>query len=402
MLAISIPYTGALAKVFGELLENEIENQRASLRVFGASSFQCLIYDYLPSIAQDLFSYTLYRLECAVRSSAALSFVGLGGIGFLIQLSLQDLNFNSMWTYLYFLIALVALVDYGSGIILKRLSVNDGRGVYAIFAAWIFAWGYILRTQLGDMTQIFSARNMQYLRNFVGNIFNWKAIGTLLSTPEFVQTLWTLCKETFLMSVYAITLTVLLLIPFVLFGSKIFVRLASSEAEKIVARTLRAITNIFFVITRSVPEVLWGMIFVFIFKPGWFPGVIALALHNFGVLGRLCNDVMDAIDKRKLLALRNNGASKTQLVIYGILPMIKNNVIIYTFYRWEIIIRTTIVVGFIGAGGLGQALRLAISFFRFEEIGIYIFAYTVMVIMTELLSMMVKRAYAERRLLYVD
>ncbi len=402
ILAISIPYTGALSKVFSELLENQIKNQKASLKIFGASNFQCLIYDYLPRVTQEIFAYTLYRLECAIRSSAALSFVGLGGIGFLIQLSLQDLNFNTMWTYIFFLILLVVIIDYISKNILNRISKNDKRGIYFVVSAWILSWIYILSTQMKDISSLFNPNNHKYVSKFLNSVFDKTAISTLMGSAEFTTGLMSLVKETFLMSLYAIAFTVLLLLPFLIFGSNIFIEIAGSKAEKTVARILKFIANIFFVISRSIPEVLWAMIFVFIFKPGWFPGVIALAIHNFGVLGRLCNDIMDTIDKRSIKALKSNGANNVQTTMYAIFPMIKNYVIIYIFYRWEIIIRTTIVIGFIGAGGLGQALRLAISFFKYEEIGIYILVYMAMVILTEFLSSRVKNKYSKNINLYVD
>lgn len=391
ILAICIPYTGALAKVFSELLENRVTEQRTSLRVFGASSIQCLLYDYLPRIFKDMMSYAFYRLECAVRSTASLSFVGLGGIGFLIQLSLQDLNFNEMWTYLYFLVFLVIMVDYISIQLLSERVKFRIVPYFILLGLIIGTW--IVLFEKESVLSIFNERNYRYATGFIVNIFNFKGWVPLLQDSDFIKSLFTLTKETFLMSLYSIALATLLLIPFVLFGSRIFSELGTSKIQKTIAKSLRVFSNFCFVVSRSVPEVLWGMIFVFIFKPGWFPGVLALAIHNFGILGRLSNDAMNSMDRRPIQAMKNNGASKVQLIMYGVVPMIKNHLILYIFYRWEVIIRTTIVVGFIGAGGLGQALRLAISFFRFEEIGIYIMVYMLMVILTELISSKMKSVY---------
>lgn len=400
ILAISIPYTGALAKVFTELLENRIATQRASLRVFGASSVQCLAYDYLPSVFRDMMSYALYRLECAVRSTASLSFVGLGGIGFLIQLSLQDLNFKSMWTYLYCLVLLVIFVDLLSTRLLSASGKKRRIGLLALAIATVSTWVFLFEKE--SLLTIFNERNYRYIRDFSANIFDVKGWLALLSDPAFFDALLKLCKETLMMSLYAIALASLLLIPFVLFGSGFFSELAVSRPQRAIARLLRGFANLCFVVSRSVPELLWGMIFVFLFKPGWFPGVLALAIHNFGILGRLSNDAMNSMDKRPIRALQSSGASKVQLILYGVLPMIRNHLILYIFYRWEVIIRTTIVVGFIGAGGLGQALRLAISFFRYQEIGLYIMAYMLMVVLTEWISSKIKRSYAIRSSLQVD
>ena len=67
----------------------------------------------------DMISYTMYRFECAIRSSAIMSFIGLGGLGYQIQLSLADLNYDQVWTYVFFLIALVLLVDIWSNYVRK-------------------------------------------------------------------------------------------------------------------------------------------------------------------------------------------------------------------------------------------------------------------------------------------
>ena len=69
----------------------------------------------------NMLSYTMYRFECAIRSSAIMSFVGLGGLGYQIQLSLADLQYNEVWTFMFFLVALVLLVDRWSNSLRKRL-----------------------------------------------------------------------------------------------------------------------------------------------------------------------------------------------------------------------------------------------------------------------------------------
>ena len=70
-----------------------------------------MIYGYLPATFPNMFSYIMYRLECAIRSSSVLSFIGLGGIGFQIQISLQDLKYNQVWTFMFFLIGMIIVID---------------------------------------------------------------------------------------------------------------------------------------------------------------------------------------------------------------------------------------------------------------------------------------------------
>ncbi|MFG6116053.1 PhnE/PtxC family ABC transporter permease [Halobacillus sp. MO56] len=121
IFAIAIPYSGILGRVFSDIFTNVPEKPLHALRAIGATRLQQLLYGYLPFAAPDLVSYAFYRFECAIRSSAIMSFIGLGGLGFQIQLSMQDLNYDEVWTFLYFLIGMVMIVDLWSQMLRKRL-----------------------------------------------------------------------------------------------------------------------------------------------------------------------------------------------------------------------------------------------------------------------------------------
>ena len=122
VLAIGIPYAGILGRVYADLLQDVPEAPLESLRSSGASEWRVFLYGRLPMATPDILSYTYYRLECGIRAAAVMSFVGLGGLGTEIQLSLRDLDFSRAWTFLYFLIALVALIDIWSSMVRKRVA----------------------------------------------------------------------------------------------------------------------------------------------------------------------------------------------------------------------------------------------------------------------------------------
>jgi phosphonate transport system permease protein len=122
VLAIGIPYAGILGRVFAELLKDVPDEPLDSLRSAGASEWNVFLYGRLPIAMPDILSYTFYRLECGIRAAAVMSFVGLGGLGQQVQLSLQDLDYSRAWTFLFFLIALVALIDLWSSIVRKRVA----------------------------------------------------------------------------------------------------------------------------------------------------------------------------------------------------------------------------------------------------------------------------------------
>lgn len=122
IFALAIPYGGILGRIFADMINDVPEVPIMALRAAGASKLQCLIYGYLPSIRNSMISYAMYRYECAVRSSAIMSFVGLGGLGYQIQLSLDDLNYGEVWTFMYFLTILVVLIDGWSNMLRKRMA----------------------------------------------------------------------------------------------------------------------------------------------------------------------------------------------------------------------------------------------------------------------------------------
>ncbi|MFQ5521042.1 MAG: phosphonate ABC transporter, permease protein PhnE, partial [Candidatus Methylomirabilia bacterium] len=111
---------------------------------------------------------------------------------------------------------------------------------------------------------------------------------------------------------------------------------------------------------RTIPEIVWALLFVFLVGLGPFPGVLALGVHTGGVLGKLFGEVLEDVDPRPVEALQATGASRLRIVLYGILPQALPQFLAYALYRWEVNIRAAAILGFVGAGGLGQRIHIAI------------------------------------------
>lgn len=145
---------------------------------------------------------------------------------------------------------------------------------------------------------------------------------------------------------------------------------------------------------RTIPEILWALIFVFMVGLGPFPGVLALGFHTGGVLGKLFGEVLEDVDPRPLEALQSTGASRLRILLYGVLPQAAPQCISYALYRWEVNIRAAAILGFVGAGGLGQRVHIAISLFLEHQLLTLILAIYVMVTLVDGLS-----TYLRRRLI---
>lgn len=122
VLALAIPYGGILGRIFAELLNDVPEQPLRALSASGASEVQVFLYGRLPAAFADMLSYTFYRFECAIRSAAVFSFVGIAGLGFQIQLSLDELLYDQVWTLLIALAVLVVAVDLWSSLVRRSLT----------------------------------------------------------------------------------------------------------------------------------------------------------------------------------------------------------------------------------------------------------------------------------------
>ncbi|NIV29452.1 MAG: ABC transporter permease subunit, partial [Anaerolineae bacterium] len=121
-------------------------------------------------------------------------------------------------------------------------------------------------------------------------------------------------------------------------------------------------------IGRAVPAPVWALLFLFVLFPGTLPAAFALGLYNWGVAGRLMSESVENMDERPLAALRDQGASGPQTFLYGALPASMPTALAYILYRWEVCIRATVIVGLVGAGGLGRLISEQLSSFNYDGV----------------------------------
>lgn len=122
VIAIAIPYTGTLAKIFSEMIDEAPRDAHAALEGAGATPWQALFFGLIPRALPDMTGYVFYRFECALRSSAVLGFFGFPTLGYYISASFENLYYHELWTYLYVLFALVLWVDLWSGRLRRELT----------------------------------------------------------------------------------------------------------------------------------------------------------------------------------------------------------------------------------------------------------------------------------------
>ncbi len=121
VIAVAIPFSGILAKIYSEMLEEHARDSQEALEAIGAGSFSAFFFGLIPRAIPDLVSYTFYRLECALRTAAVFGFIGIETIGYRIKLSSDEFHYREIWTYLYLLFAAIAIIEWWGASIRRRL-----------------------------------------------------------------------------------------------------------------------------------------------------------------------------------------------------------------------------------------------------------------------------------------
>ncbi|MCD5364688.1 phosphonate ABC transporter, permease protein PhnE [Chromobacterium aquaticum] len=342
VLALGLAYGGMLGKVYAEILESQPRAPAQALAAAGASRWQRLCWALWPQALPELISYSVYRWECAIRASAVMGFVGAGGIGQLLDSSLKMLNGGEVGTLLLVFLLLVGLSE-GVSRWSRRALERDGGGRRLLLAG-------------GALT----AFSLYWLwPDWRANGFDWRGLPRFameflppdLSAPNLRQ-LGQGVVETLAMSALGTVLAALMAMP-----------LALPAAGRLGAAAKRA-TRLLLNMLRGIPDLLWAALAVLALGLGPAAGVLALALHTAGVLGRLFAETLENAPPQAEQALLNAGAGRVAAFCYGPLPMVASQWLAYTLYRWENNIRIATVLGIVGAGGLGQQLYLALSLFQ--------------------------------------
>ncbi|MGH8690469.1 MAG: phosphonate ABC transporter, permease protein PhnE [Burkholderiales bacterium] len=154
---------------------------------------------------------------------------------------------------------------------------------------------------------------------------------------------------------------------------------------------LRSLARLGLNVLRAVPELVWAAFMVLAAGLGPLAGCLALAIHTAGVLGRLFAETLENARPEPEQALRESGSAASIAFLYGTLPMVMPQFISYALYRWEYNIRMAAVLGFVGAGGLGQTLFVSLSLFKTNQAATVILAMVGIVAAVDMLSAWLRR-----------
>jgi phosphonate transport system permease protein len=134
---------------------------------------------------------------------------------------------------------------------------------------------------------------------------------------------------------------------------------------------------------RSVPELVWALVFVRVVGLGPTSGVLAIALTYGGMLGKVYAEILESGETQPTVTLLRNGSSRLQAFLFGLLPQNAAELTSYTVYRWECAIRSSVVLGFVGAGGLGQLLDGSMKMFNGGEVSTMLIVFVILVALAD-------------------
>lgn len=353
LLAIVIPYSAILGKVYAEILE---EHDTFPKVLRGKKAFSYFLFTKVPDAFPHLISYTLYRFECALRSTAILGFVGITTLGYYLSSSFMQGIYSEVWMILISFYIVIATIKYWFTkysfpflVIASFFYLDDFKG---------FNLDNLIRFVTNDIVPhpIRNDLGFDKTLSWFSNIFSNEIIPGTINTIVLTQ-----------LSLLLTAILALFLFPLV--------------SKKFVSKPARITSHVFLVIMRSTPEYILAYIFLQLFGPSMLPAALALMLHNGSIIGHLMGN------ETNLITLRPDVSKKRiNLYFYEVIPRVYNQFLAFLFYRWEIIMRESAILGILGIATLGFFIDSAIADFRLDKMFLLLAVTALLNIIVDLIS----------------
>lgn len=335
VLAIAIPYAGIFAKVYSEILD-EADPEPRNLLPPGTGVISAFLFARIPDCWHQIRTYTAYRLECGLRSSAILGFVGLPTLGFYLEASFSQGLYSDAGAMLILFYVLIATIPIW--VRPKLLPIYVLSAPFFLGEGLPIVWGNVARFFTQDIVPA-------PLRNGEG----LAGLGPWLNDLMVNAALPGIWNTVILTQIALVATGILALLAF---------PLVSNHFGGPIRRTFG---HVFLVIARSTPEYVLAYILLQLWGPSMLPAVVALALHNGGIIGHLIGRQTNSI------RLRPDAPKGFNRYTWELTPRVYRSFLAFLFYRWEIIMRETAILGILGIYTLGFYVDSAIQNIHFDR-----------------------------------
>ena len=257
----------------------------------------------------------------------------------------------------------------------------------ALLALLVFAWPLLVWCEFKPWA-LWEPRSLRASLRFLASFMPPR------HDSEFLALLARETWRTVTIATAGLSLAMLIAVPLALAASA---RLSVSAVAGRMApgpAALRRVVRALLVLLRSVPELVWALLFVRVVGLGPTAGVLAIAIAYGGMLGKVYAEILESADAAPTEALLRNGAGRLQAFAFGALPQCADECVSYTVYRWECAIRSSVVLGFVGAGGLGQLLDSAAKLFAGGEVASILLVFIALVAASDRVSVWLRRVIA--------
>ena len=401
VFAIGVSVAGILGKILSEQWDNQDPQRYASLRSTGASRLQTFLYGVQPLSARAMLSFVLMRAECAIRNASVIGVIAGGGLGSGLWDAFKDSRYDFVVTLLAAMIVLTASADLAANFLRSQLRVDpnhphSGRGRSRRDSTLRRGLGVTLCLCMVAGAAAGLWPSLANLADELGRIegdFAYGYVRRLLLAPDLEAAgIAALAAGVPLAVALLTTLAATVLAGLLAYPASIVFQLSphrfTGERPSPRRRALRWSTVVstrgFAMLARAVPEVAWVLILGAFFRQGLLAGVIAVALHSTGVLLRVFAETIDNVPYRRLEQVA--GTCRPQIFLYGALPTAWPDWKTYAFFQFEVNVRMGIVLGMVGAGGLGSAFDNNLRFAPLERAGTFLWTMILLTVLIDRVS----------------
>jgi phosphonate transport system permease protein len=259
--------------------------------------------------------------------------------------------------------------------------------LFALLATAVVAWPLLVLAEFKPWT-LLSPESLRPTLHFLGDFFPPKL------EPEFLLLVARETWRTVAIATAGIVLALGWAIPLALIAARPLSVSALSGRMAWAPSVVRQVVRWLLMLLRSVPELIWALIFVRVVGLGPTSGVLAIALTYAGMLGKVYAEILESSDAQPTQNLLRNGSGRLQAFFYGLLPQSATELTSYTVYRWECAIRSSAVLGFVGAGGLGQQMDASMKMFNGSEVATMLLVFMALVWLADRASSLLRKSLA--------
>lgn len=255
-------------------------------------------------------------------------------------------------------------------------------------AALVLVWP-LLRLADFEPARVFEAGNLRAMGHFIGGFL------PLETSHDFLALLAKATLETLAMATAGIALSLWLAVPLGLAMTRaVSISRLGPGRRAWIGTGLRALARTLLAVLRGIPELVWALLFVRVFGLGASAGVLALGITYGGMLGKVYGEILESSDRRAARALLEAGSGRIGALLYGLLPHAAGELVSYTVYRWECAVRASVVMGFVGAGGLGQLMDQSMKMLNGGEAASILMTFLLLVLAADAVSEFLRRRLA--------